>query len=90
MSGPRKGSMADRLINLKDGESTLFEAVPGCGNLRQQQINACASRNGLTGKLRQQIFIGVSVTDRQVIDIVRVTRFNPDQSCRLNVKESTQ
>ena len=69
--------MADRLLDLQVGESTLFEAAAGTGNLKQQQVCACASRNGLSGKLGQKLFLAVAIGDREVIDIIRVTRTAP-------------
>lgn len=78
MTGPRHGSMADRLLSMQPGDVEFFDATSRGPMPLQQTVCACAKRNGLTGKLKQEWFVSVQPTTREVIDIVRVTRL-PDE-----------
>ena len=78
MTGPRHGSMADRLLSMNPGDVEFFDATKRGPMAVQQTVMACAKRNGLTGKFKQEWFISVQPTSRETIDIVRVTRL-PDE-----------
>lgn len=77
-TGPRKGSRPYLLLNLKPGERAVFMAPPSGASKLMQQIWADVARNGLGGKIRQSLVIGVEVSSREVIDMVLVTRLQDE------------
>lgn len=73
MTGPRIGSRPWKLSQLAPGESLLLEAPPGRTQAFMQQIGADIHRT-TDGGFSQALILGVSPSDRSVVDIVRVTR----------------
>lgn len=71
--GPRVGSRPWALSRLGPGESLLLEAPPGRTQAFMQQISADIHRT-TDGGYSQALILGVSPSDRSVVDIIRVTR----------------
>lgn len=71
--GPRVGSRPWALSRLEPGESMLLEAPPGRTQAFMQQIAADIHRT-TDGGYSQALILGVSPSDRSVVDIIRVTR----------------
>ncbi len=74
-TGPRPGSRPFILVSLVINESVLF-AVPAGKPLARhmQQIATDIQRNGLSSKVKQELFICIQPTTREVVDAIRVTR----------------
>lgn len=74
-AGPRAGSLAWTLQNIEPGECHLF-CVPS-GKTTQvfmQYVASGVSRTGLQGQLHQTLVLGIEVSTRKVIEIIKVAR----------------
>lgn len=74
-AGPRIGSLTWTLLNIEPGCCHLF-AVPEdrTNQVYMQYIASGISRTGLQGKLHQTLVLGIEVSTRKVIEIVKVAR----------------
>lgn len=69
---PRPGSRSYAILNLKPGESLIYEAAPGKSQPLMQHIGIDARRVGV--RVSVALLLAIELKTRAVAELVRVTR----------------